>query len=194
MQPQRLDGTRRGVYQLHAASAHPIRHIGRDELGRPIEDTLPTVDWKYFVTMSGCINKVPVRTCSVSAEDTDGMNYENMVTTEAVQAGWIPLSMCPYSTEYTHITRGPFVKPPAGEEQCDGAESGCSHMKALMKKRQHAAKERADAAAKLLTSKRDDELAAMRDGIVAGVGEAIVKAQEHLSAGKNRLRSGKGEE
>lgn len=198
LRPERRDGGTRGVYQLNASSAHPVRHIGRDEDGMPIEDTLPTVAWRYFVTASGCINKVPVRTCSVSQNDVDGQHYEQMITSERIAKGWIPLALCPYSTTYTHLTNGPFVKPPAGEEDCGGneREGGCSHMKALMARRRAKVLEKHNREVARIESMKNDEIEKMSKGIADGIGEAVAKhmsAPEHLAAAKNRLRSGKGE-
>ena len=195
LRPERRDGGKRGVYQLNASSAHPVRHIGRDEDGMPIEDTIPTVTWRYFVTASGCINKVPIRTCSVSSNDVDGQQYEQSVTISKIERGWIPLSLCPYSTEYTHITKGPFVKPPAGETECQGDEAngGCSHMKALMKRRQEKVLKKHQSEVRRIESMKNEEIERMRDGIVEGVGKAMANAMDSVNAAKNRLRSGKGE-
>lgn len=195
LHPERRDGSRRGVYQLNATSAHPVRHIGRDEDGMPIEDTLPTVAWRYFVTSSGCINKVPIRTCSVSSNDVDGMHYEQMIESEKVERGWIPLALCPYSTQFQHITKGPFVKPPAGEEDCGGDEKngGCVHMKALMVRRKEKVLKKHTAEVRRIEAMKDDQIERMRDGIVEGVGKAMANALDVASAAKSRLRTGKGE-
>ncbi len=198
LKPQRLDGSKRGVYQLTAQSAHPTRIVGRDEDGMPVEDTIPTVSWRHFVMPSGCINKVPIRTSSASPEDDNSMAYEQMVTVDLITAGAIPLAMCPYSTEYTHITRGPFVKPQPGEEACAGDEAngGCSHMKALMERRKAKVRTKHEAEVRRIESMKNDEIERMQRGIVAGVGEVMAKhlaPQDAASAARNRLRTGKGE-
>ena len=199
LQPQGGDGRSRGVYQLTASSVHPTRVIGRDEYGMPTFETVPTVNYREFVTASGCINKVPVRTCSVADGGSDGQNYEQMITNEKVQAGWIPLSLCPHSTAYTHLTNGPFVPLPAGEEACaDGSvpHGGCHHMRKLMKMRQERALARHNTEVERFESmdaaRRNAEVQRLRDGIVEGVGAVIAQhasGQESRDAGRNRLRN-----
>jgi hypothetical protein len=193
LRPQRRDQHGRGVYQLTATSASPKRFTGRDEHGMPIEDTLPTVYWKYFVMPSGNVNKVPLRTGSVFSKHVDAVAYETETITELIESGCIPLWLCPYSTDYTHITHGPFAKPPAGEEACGGAEDGCSHLKKIMKVRQERVLTKHNAEVKRIEAMKDDQIERMAKGMVEGVGQAMAKhltAQDALNAGKNRLRKG----
>jgi hypothetical protein len=197
--PQGTDGRPAGIYQLDANSVSPTRVVGRDENGMPVEETVPTVYWRHFAMPDGGWNKVPLRTGSVFSMHEDAVAYERMVTTDLVRAGAIPGWLCPYSTEFTHLTRGPFVPVPAGEEDCGGNEQagGCKHMKALMARRKAIALEKHTAEVRRIESLKSDEINRMRDGIVEGVGTVIGKfmsAQDGLAASRAKLKAGKGEE
>lgn len=200
--PEGNEGRPAGVYQLTANSVSPQQFVGRDDMGMPVYETIPTVYWRYFAMLDGGWNKVPLRTGSVFSMHEDAIAYERMVISDLIRAGCVPGWLCPYSTEYTHITRGPFVKIPNGEEACNGDEAsgGCVHLKALMAKRQKAALDKHTAEVTRIESLKDDQIARMRDGIIEGVGGAIAKhlaaaaPQDVMKASKQRLRDGKGEE
>ena len=194
LRPQRVGGTA-GVYQLTQASTHPTAIGGRDSLGHPIEETIPTVYWRYFVMPDGCINRVPLRTGSVFSMDVDAQKYEQETVHDLITEGAIPLSLCPNSTEWTHITKGPFAKVGDGQD-CGGNEKagGCEHMKKLMEARKAHVLEKHRAEIKRIESMRDEErkneAALLRDGIVEGVGQVMAK---HLQQ-KQRLREGRSSE
>ena len=194
------------TYQLTKQSVHPMRTVGRDARGFPIEETVPTVPWQPFLMLDGCINKVPMRTGSVPSMHADAKAYEQETLYDLIVAGCIPAWMCPYSTHFASWTHGPFVAAPNGETDCGGstAAGGCDHLKAVGEIRREHVREiyRLDVEAftKDQANARKKEFEDMRDGIVAGVGEAIAKhivptSQQALDARRNRTEKQlKGEE
>jgi hypothetical protein len=200
--PRSRDGSDNRKYELTKQSAHPTRVVGRDDLGRPVEETVPTVYWKPFLMIDGCINKVPLRTGSVPSMHTEAVAYENETMYDLIIDGCIPTENCPYSTKHSHITRGPYVRIPEGESDCGGsrAEGGCAHMRALAIKRKAAVRADYDKREEEFSKMQRSEMERMREGIVAGVGEAMathlakMSPQQRVEAGRNRLREGKGEE
>jgi hypothetical protein len=175
LRPVNPTGTSTATYQLTKASVSPSRIVGRDERGFPIEETVPTVYWRPFLMLDGCINKVPLRTGSVPSMHADAVSYENETMQDLIMAGCIPAWLCPYSTMYASWTHGPFAKPPAGESDCGGshAEGGCSHLKALAAVRKKAVADAYNADLERFASQNAAEMTRMRDGIIAGVGAAI---------------------
>lgn len=192
--PQGLNGSAGKVYQLTQTSVHPTRAIGRDEIGRVIEDTVPTVYWKFMVHPKGSIDKVPMRTCSVFSMEPEAERYETMITRQAIAAGWIPLELCPYSTEWTHITHGPFVRIPDGESACAGSPGGCVHMHRVIAARKVWAKTIHDADQAAVYSLKNEDAKKLAEQISEGVGAALARHVDNLTASRAKLRSGKGEE
>lgn len=196
LKPERLGGGQGGVYQLTASSVSPTRVVGRDELGMPIEDTIPTTHFRLMVHPHGGINKVPMRTGSVFSMEPEAERYEQQQMRELIAQGWIPLELCPYSTEYTHITRGSFVRPPAGETDCGGKQGGCQHMHAVIKMRTDRARQIHEAEHAKVYAMKHEDTQRMIDGISEGVGAALARHVDAAGAAKaNRanLRAGKGE-
>lgn len=191
LRPERLGGGQGGVYQLTAASVSPTRVIGRDEIGMPIEDTIPTTHFRQMVHPCGAINKVPMRTGSVFSMEPEAERYEQQQMRELIASGWIPLEMCPYSTEYTHITHGPFVKIPAGEQACNGDPGGCVHMKKVIEGRIALARQKHDAEYARVFAMKHEDTQRMIDGISEGVGAALSR---HITDNRKNLRTGKGED
>ena len=193
------------MYPLDKASVHPTRIIGRDRLGRPIEDTVPTVKWGWFLMMDGCINKVPLRTSSVTSQHADAVAYEQATIQDLVLGGAIPTWACPFSTKFMHLTGGAFVLAGPGETDCGGVDSerGCTHLQVLAKERTAEVKRISDLRTDEFAATHQDEIRRMRDGIVEGVGQAVgIAMADHLSkapgqaqaARRDRLREGKGDE
>ena len=185
LRPVSRDGQNNTLtYQLTKASVHPTRVVGRDARGFPIEETVPTVPSKPFLMLDGCINNVPLRTGSVPSMHADAVAYENETLYDLIVAGCIPAWMCPHSTHYASWTHGPFVSATNGETDCGGstARGGCVHLQAIAKVRQEHVRETyrldVEAFTKDQANARKAEIEQMRDGIVAGVGEAIAK---HMS-------------
>lgn len=196
LRPEGDGGRAGGVYQLTASSVSPTRFCGRDENGMPLEETIPTVHWDYFVDPAGNVCKVPLRTSSVLSMDTEAVRYEQMVVTDLLRTGWIPLSKCPFTNEYHFIVGGPLAKPPKGVEDCGGSKDGCNHLKAIIEKRQERTATKARKEVERIEAMKADEISKMREGIVEGVGEVMAKhlaAQDDRKLAKNRLRDGKGE-
>ncbi len=191
------NGAPQGTYELTRASVSPTRIVGRDARGFPIEETMPTVYWKPFLMLDGCINKVPLRTGSVFSMQAEAVAYESETIQELVTMGCIPAWLCPYSTKFQHITGGAFV---SGGSDCGGSEKdgGCDHLKEIAKVRKADVLQRYNAEAELLANKEAERYTNMTNSIVAGVGEAIAR---HVPAGpansmarKANLRDGKIEE
>lgn len=199
LRPVNPTGTSTATYQLTKASVSPTRIVGRDARGFPIEETVPTVYWRPFLMLDGCINKVPLRTGSVPSMHGDAIAYEHETMYDLVVAGCIPAWLCPFSTSYTHLTHGPFVTPGPGEEDCGGsaAEGGCSHLKKVAAIRKQFVLENYNRDMERFASEHRAEFERMRDGIVDGVGAAVAKymtPQAKAEGARQRMRDGKGDE
>lgn len=197
LRPETLGGSGGRVYQLTAASASPTRIIGRDEVGMPIEDTVPAAKWLWFVHPCGAPNKVPMHTAVAIGSIADAEKYEIATTRNLIASGWIPLWVCPYTFEYKHVTGGPFVKVPEGESDCGGHPEGCSHLKAVMRVRtERALKKHGDEEARLTRMRHEDTerlVAAMSEG----VGQVLARHADPRAAKKAQAASmatGRGEE
>jgi hypothetical protein len=180
--PQNSDGRPTGTYQLSKESVSPSRVIGRDARGYPIEDTIPTAGkWAYFLMADGCMNKVPLRSGSVPSQHADAIAYETETIHDMVMGKAIPGWLCPYSTQYTHLTRGPFVPVPVGEQDCGGVanEHGCKHLQAIAKLRKDEVLRIYNLDAERFKLEHKQEHERLRDGIIDGVGAAIA---QHMAA------------
>jgi hypothetical protein len=196
LRPETMTGQVGGVYQLTNASVSPTRIIGRDEIGMPIEDTVPAAYWKYFVHPCGAINKVVLRTAAVFDMSPEAERYEIQVTREIVGQGWIPLAMCPYSFELSHVTGGAFVKVPDGEKDCGGKPDGCDHMKSVIASRVARAKKKHDDDERALHAIKHEEAERMIAAVSEGVGIAMARHADPKAARKamSSHLAGKGED
>ncbi len=185
LRPQGSQGRGR-LYQLDANSASPTVVVGYDELGMPIEETVPHTHWRAMVHPAGGINKVTLRTCAPADMEPEGVRYENQQMTELIGSGWLPLSECPYTFAYAHIKGGPLIKVPAGEKDCGGAPEGCKHVKEEIAKRLAVAlKKHNDLQAKAQSMKTEDV-----ERMMGIVGDAIKGQTEARTAAKSRLVKG----
>lgn len=196
LRPEGLGGGAGGVYQLTASSVSPSRIIGRDEVGMPIEDTVPAAYWRYMLDPAGNICKVPLRTAAVFSMEPEAERYEQQQIKELIGSGWIPMDLCPHSTEYTHITRGPFAKAPAGVEACDGkkSETGCEHMQKVTADRRLRSKAKHDAAQTKLTTMSTEEANRQLEQTTKAFGMALAQHMPDPSRQRQNLARGKGEE
>lgn len=194
LKPEGIGGRSSKAYQLTPTSVNPTRVTGRDRIGRVVEETIPTVAWRFMVHPKGSIDKVPIRTSSVYSKDPEDERYEQIVMRDLVASGWIPLELCPYSTEWTHITHGPFAQIPPGETECGGAPKGCTHMHALIEERKRFAREIFDADQAAVYAMKREEADRMADAISEGVGHSLARHLEALQGTRAKLRAGKGEE
>lgn len=195
LRPSSPTGQSTATYQLTKASVHPVRQVGRDSRGFPVVETIPTAaKWAEFLTTDGCINKVPLRTGAVPSNHADAIAYENETLYDLIVDGWIPADLCPYSTKHANLTGGPFAAIPPGERDCGGRPGGCQHLKGIAESRQKLVLENYNRDLARFSAQRDEEYNRMREGIVAGVGEAIAKnlppASSRASAAQ-RLKDGK---
>ncbi len=198
LRPEGANGAVGGAYQLTSASASPTRIVGRDEIGLPIEETIPAAYWREFVHPHGHLNKVPMRT-SVGGDSMSHERYGQLTERELIAAGWIPSEMCPYSFEAKHITGGAFVKVPAGESDCGGskADGGCVHLQKVIAGRLAMSKKKHDADQTALHSMKTEDVTRMLEAVSEGVGQAIARQLDPKAAkaaGTARLRDGKGDE
>jgi hypothetical protein len=196
LKPEGMGGKSGKTYQLTAASVSPVRITGRDELGFPVEETIPTVYYRLFVHPRGSVDKVPMRTASVFSMEPEAERYEQIIERDLVSAGWIPFEMCPYSTAYRHITGGPFVKPPAdatdADLKCNGSPNGCAHMNRLIDVRKAFALKVHNAEHDRVYAMKHEDAQKMIEGISEGVGAALAKHID-VKARRNNLKEGKGE-
>jgi hypothetical protein len=132
-----------GVYQIEANSASPTRVIGRDKLGRPIEETIPTCYYQHWVDPGGNVMKVPMRTSSVFSLDTEAKRYEEETTVDLLRGGWLPLHVCPFTPVFRNVTGTPFLVENADRaDDCGGEPDGCKHLRPIVVERQRVDKVR----------------------------------------------------
>ncbi len=188
LRPEGANGARGGTYQLNANSASPTVIVGRDDIGMPIEETLPHGPWREFVHPSGSLNRVPMFT-SVGDSSLEFTRYGQQLEKELVQSGWIPSEMCPYSFEYKHFIGGSFVKVPKGEVDCGGSKSdgGCVHLQKVIEGRLASTLKKHEANQIALTSmKMPDVEKMMSAAVAAGIGMADPKAAKAANAARLR--------
>lgn len=126
------------TYALNQASVSPSMVMGRDSLGRPNVEPVPTCAWLYMMHPCGAFNKVPIRTGSVYSEQAEAKQYEFETMSELLIEGWIPLHVCPYTSQYQQTTGTRcLVDNPGNEPDCGGAPKtwgapkGCEHIHTL---------------------------------------------------------------
>lgn len=193
--PTNPNGQSTATYELTRASVSPMRVVGRDALGRTIEDTIPTVKWAQFLHPCGSINKVPLRTGSVPSETADAKAYEIETVTELIMDGWIPAHECPYRV--SPLLNMPYVPVPPGVTACGGRGTpqsdpvGCEHLHALADARKAEAlrKHTADTAA----LERMNEEQAQRQATAIGKALGMVLNDRGSAAGarKQQIRDGR---
>jgi hypothetical protein len=194
------------AYQLNETSVSPVRIIGRDRRGNPIEETIcPFAKSAKFVDPDGNICDVPLRTGRVMSMSPESVMYENIVTSDLIRQGQIPLEACPHTGDFRSIVgyAGPLVPTADGKriDSCNGApgaqrlEEACEHMQSLVKERRTLAQARA--------REEDDKLRQMKPSDVADIvtrmGEAFGETMAAQmgkptpAAAKKALREGQGE-
>ena len=172
------------TYQLTNASVNPVRVIGRDRLGMPIEDTIPACYYGLWVHPCGAVNKVPLRTGPVFDMEPASVRYEQMETQRMISKGWLPLNECPHTEKYGYLgVYGPLVP---GDKDCGGAPDGCSHMKAIMKERADHFRAIHDEELRKLREMTDADADKMAKAVAEGVGIAIA---ERLGDPREQLKS-----
>lgn len=182
--PERIGGGQAKTYQLTASSVHPLRTVGRDEFGQPIEETVPIAKSRQFVTMSGCINNVPLRTAP-GVNDHESLQIEQYTITRLIMQGWLPVDECPYTSEYRAITGGPLVKPKAGEQACSGKVGGCEHLHRVMDARRQRSVANWKAEEEKAAKMKSDEV----EKIAQAVGQAIASyGSSDLKAARQRAK------
>ncbi len=193
LRPQGINGQMGTVYQLNANSVSPQVVTGRDELGQPIIETIPTVYYRIFLTMDGCENRVPMRTGSGNNMEPEAVRYEHQQTKELIEAGWIPVEVCPYTHKFEHYLGGAFVKVPDGERDCGGKPDGCDHLKKVAAGRKAIAHKKWEAQNKSVQSMKAEDVSRMMESVAEGVGVAIANHMGGKQSASARMRDGKGE-
>jgi hypothetical protein len=201
LRPERVGGGG-GIYQLTENSVSPTRIAGVDEAGMPIEETVPAAYHRKFVANDGGINSVPLRTAAVFSQEPEAERYEHMVVRDIVAAGFIPLTVCPYSYEYKHIKGGPLVKVPPGESDCGGRPGAtdetncCPHLQAVIKLRRAASLAKYERQQAQVASMKVADVERIQEATVKAFGQALANhfPGDQKAAGKARLRDGRGEE
>ena len=167
--PERMGGGGQArAYQLTADSVHPTR-FGRDEYGQVTEETVPICKWREFVTPSGCLNKIPMRTAPGNEPNPDAQLIEQYTLRRLIVSGFLPVSECPYTTEYKAFVHGPLVAAKNGETDCGGKPGGCEHLHNVMKMRRERAHGLWQAEQNRLSKMKVDEVATL----AAAIGQAI---------------------
>lgn len=193
LRPQGTEGRGR-TYQLDVNSVTPTIVVGVDELGMPIEESVPHGHWRYMVHPDGNTNRVVLRTSVPATMEPEAVRYEQSEMRDKIQTGWLPLSDCPYTFQWAHVapSGGALVKVPDGEKDCGGAPDGCKHLKDIIIKRLAASKKKHDAVQQQLKSMKTDEVERLMRSVSDGVGQAIARHIDPKAAAA-RLREGKGE-
>lgn len=180
-----------GIYQLSEASVSPTRAVGVDEDGNIIEETICTLAKSAkFVDLGGNICDVPLRTGRVLSFEPEAVRYEQIVETDIIRGGQLPLGACPYTHAYRHIKGGPLVKVPEGEKDCGGKPEGCEHVWKVITSRRAAAKAKIEREEVNYRQMKEGDVKTMMAGFGQVFGEAIANAQQ---TGRANLRAGKGE-
>lgn len=163
------------AYQLTDSSVSPSRIIGYTEEGQEIEETICALAKSaLFVDRDGNICTIPLRTGRVLSEEPEATRYEQIIVSDLIRQGQIPLECCPHTVQFAHLRPGPLVALPKGFTKCDGApgaaklEQACEHMQKIVRDR------RAKAIARV--KKEDDKLQAMKPSDVAALIEQMGKS------------------
>lgn len=181
-------------YWLEHGTTSPSRIVGRDELGRAIEETVPAAYSRMFVMPDGCANDVPMRTwCGTYSSAPQDVSYEQTTTRDLILAGAMPLDVCPFTDEYAHITGGKLARTSAGETNCGGKPDGCEHMKKIMTARQALARSVHDKQQIEASNLTASQVQKMMSAAVAGGIEMQKAAIDPGASAKERLRQNKGE-
>jgi len=201
--PERIGGGTNASYALTGASVNPTMIVGSDDAGMPVEETVPAVYSRMFVGLDGCIRNDPMRTSAVFSMEPEAERYEIVRTKENIQAGVFPLEVCPYTTEFAHIRRGPLVKIPEGEEACGGSNKlirdgsgqissgGCEHMQKLIATRKALSRAKHDKLQESSKTMKSEDVEKLMESTAKAFGVALQAANP--DAAKARLRSGQGE-
>jgi hypothetical protein len=194
------------AYQLNDTSVSPIRIVGYEN-GIEIEETICALAKSAkFVDRDGNICDVPLRTGRVLSNAPEAVLYEQILVTDLIRQGQIPLEACPHTTDFRSIVgrNTPLVKPPEGYEgNCPGSggaqtlERSCIHMQKLIKERREASALRASKEDEKLKQMKPSDVAALVKELGEAFGESVTTAMAagkgaHADARKN-LREGKGE-
>ncbi len=201
LRPETSAGGRAGSYQLTANSVSPTRVVGVDDVGMPIEETIPACYSRWFVGLDGCEKDIPMRTAAVFSMETEAERYEHQVMREIIRAGQMPLEACPYTFEYKHIKGTSLVKVPAGASDCGGSNGRtdsfgkpvpCEHMLAVMTERKRQALIRHEKIQRSAQIMKPEDVQRMHDQMADSIGAAIARHTDPKAA-KARLRAGVGE-
>lgn len=202
-----------GVYQLTADSVSPTITTF-DANGMPVEETVPHSYWEWWIGLSGCAKRVPMRSAPIFMRDHDSERYQMQLTRDHIRAGQLPAWVCPYTMDYKSVKGGALAPVPAGESDCGGSGEAyrggvgptgpsavkvCSHMQKIMDQRRVASQAAHD------KNQQDVERMSSRqvEQLTAGIGAAFGQALAHHSAittsadpkaARAAMRSGKGEE
>ena len=174
--PDTVDGGHNRFYQLNEYSVCPTRIVGSDDLGMPIEERFPISYSEKFVGLDGCVKDVPLFSAPVPDNDENALRYKNAVLRDMIRGGQLPLASCPYTSEFRDIKRGPLVAIPPGEEVCDGAPDGCTHMRKVITARLAVWKTKWDREQERIRSMKPEDAERMVGLVAEGVGRAIANA------------------
>ena len=184
--PERIGGGKTETYQLTADSVHPTKVVGRDEYGQVIDETIPICKHREFVTRSGCINNVPIRTAPGNAPDHEALQIEQYTIARVIRNGFLPVDECPFTLDYRTIVGGPLVKPKAGEVACEGKVGGCEHLHRVMAMRRERSLAQWRAEEDKAARMKSEEIA----NLATAVGQAIAANQSGAIADLKAARKG----
>lgn len=199
LQPENLTGSGGKIYPLKEASVHPTAYVGTDDAGMPIEDTIPPGYWQWWIGISGCLKRVPMRTAAVFSMEPEAERYEMIQTRRMIRDGQMPAWVCPHTLEFKHIKGGALA--PGGED-CGGSGDAykhtiahpkvCKHMQAVIDKRKAAAKAAHDAAQQQLDRMSVAQAEKMQEQTIKAFG-VVMQPLIDQTATRAKLRKGEGD-
>lgn len=203
-------GGQAGVYQITATSVSPTITT-RDARGMPVEETVPHGYWEWWIGLSGCAKRVPMRTAAVFDRGHEATLYQNTITADHLRAGQLPAWVCPFTNDYRHVTGGPLATPGPGDVDCGGsgpefrggiATNGptaprvCAHMQKVINERLIASRKLHDETQQKVEQMSTEQVEKMTAGMATAFGQALATHAASMDprAAKDRMKSGKGEE
>ena len=183
-------------YQLDDMSVNPTIITGTDDVGMPIEESIPAAYWRSFVHPCGAINRVVLRTGVVKVDTPQAVAYEQSEMFRMLNKGWLPLWACPYTTKFAGYTpgRATLMTVPEGVTACDGHPDGCRHMQDVRIERTKRARAKHDAEQARVDAMKNDERDKLVAAVTEGMGAAIARhSPEGLKARRQQMAQRDGE-
>ena len=144
------------IAQITRASIGRTVVVGRDEMGYPIHDKLPSKAGEKFLDKAGNESHVDLACHRVNTAETKE-KYGRRIYREKIAEGWLPKNLCPLTEQFEDLVGGPLITPLKGEKKCklDRAEvahlesirqwHGCEHYRRVKAQREEVARQKGEA-------------------------------------------------